>query len=256
MFGIKQNMKFQIRRSMFKSNQKANETNSKFCFRNGFTLLELMTTMSVAAILLGIAIPSYQTFIQNSRLNSSAEKIYRVFNSARQEALASGKKTMVCKFHGVFDPDDPKCTNDANTQKAIWDFGFVTYTSPVGMGFPQGDGRYGNHRIDDATFTTNPDADTVAERKALVMNYTRYEDNGIDFVTNAVGGNGNDSQQTVIAFNGDGTFDNAEVNDFSAFRIAICDDRGDEFGKYIEINAVGRVFLKNTSSTDVGCDGA
>ena len=38
----------------------------------GFTLIELMVTISVLAILLGLAVPSYRTFVTSNRLTAQA----------------------------------------------------------------------------------------------------------------------------------------------------------------------------------------
>jgi type IV fimbrial biogenesis protein FimT len=36
----------------------------------GFTLLELLVTLSIAAILLAVGVPSYVTFIDNNRITA------------------------------------------------------------------------------------------------------------------------------------------------------------------------------------------
>ena len=41
----------------------------------GFTLLELMVTVSIAAILLAVGVPSYITFIDNNRVTSQANDL-------------------------------------------------------------------------------------------------------------------------------------------------------------------------------------
>lgn len=38
----------------------------------GFTLLELLVTVSITAILLAVGVPSYVTFIDNNRVTSQA----------------------------------------------------------------------------------------------------------------------------------------------------------------------------------------
>lgn len=62
----------------------------------GFTLIELMVTISVAGILLAIAVPSLRTFLQNNRLTSAANDVLRSFQIARSEAIKRQQHVIVC----------------------------------------------------------------------------------------------------------------------------------------------------------------
>ena len=54
---------------------------------NGFTLVELMVTLAVAAILIAMAGPSFTTMIANQRAKDAATAIYMSLTKARGEAL-------------------------------------------------------------------------------------------------------------------------------------------------------------------------
>ena len=54
----------------------------------GFTLIELMVGVMVMAILLGLAVPSFQVMIKNSRIRNAAESIANGLQRARAEAVA------------------------------------------------------------------------------------------------------------------------------------------------------------------------
>lgn len=63
----------------------------------GFTLIELMVTITIAAILLGIAIPSFTSVISSNRLTTSANELVTALNLARSEAVKRGQQVVVRK---------------------------------------------------------------------------------------------------------------------------------------------------------------
>jgi type IV fimbrial biogenesis protein FimT len=56
----------------------------------GFTLIELMITISIAAILMAIAIPSFNSTIRSTRLTTYANELITSLNLARSEAIKRG----------------------------------------------------------------------------------------------------------------------------------------------------------------------
>src|SRR5690606_4998127 len=56
----------------------------------GFTLLELMFALTVLGILLGIAVPSFITLTQNSRVTTQTNELVSAHNLARSEAIRRG----------------------------------------------------------------------------------------------------------------------------------------------------------------------
>lgn len=61
----------------------------------GFTLLELLIVVSIAAILLGIAIPSFNATIRSNRLTTYANELVTALNIARSEAVKRGQEVVV-----------------------------------------------------------------------------------------------------------------------------------------------------------------
>lgn len=62
----------------------------------GFTLLELLVTITIGAILMAIAVPSLTTFIQNSRETSEENSLVGSLDYARSEAVKSDASVEVC----------------------------------------------------------------------------------------------------------------------------------------------------------------
>ncbi len=66
----------------------------------GFTLIELMVTLAVAAILLLVAAPSFVTFKRNSELTSATNSLVGAISAARGEALKRGLSAVVIPANG------------------------------------------------------------------------------------------------------------------------------------------------------------
>jgi type IV fimbrial biogenesis protein FimT len=65
--------------------------------QQGFTLLELIITLAVVAILSAIALPGFDTFIRNNRLTTQANAFVSALSLARSEAIKRGSRVVVCK---------------------------------------------------------------------------------------------------------------------------------------------------------------
>ncbi len=63
----------------------------------GFTLVELMITLAVAAILATAAVPSFMSMIASNRVTSASNELVTALNLAKSEAVRSGQDTVLCK---------------------------------------------------------------------------------------------------------------------------------------------------------------
>lgn len=64
----------------------------------GFTLVELMVTIAVAAILLTIGVPSLVSLYEGMRVNNNITKIHDIMVFARNQAVSYGTTVNVCPF--------------------------------------------------------------------------------------------------------------------------------------------------------------
>jgi len=64
---------------------------------HGFTLIELVVTMAVAAILVTVALPNMRAFIQNGRLNTQTNDLIGDLNFARSEAIKRRSNVGICR---------------------------------------------------------------------------------------------------------------------------------------------------------------
>lgn len=76
----------------------------------GFTLMELMITVALAALVLGFGIPSFRTMMSNSRLTTQSNEFIGVINYARSEAITRNSPIIFCRaateLDDECDPDD------------------------------------------------------------------------------------------------------------------------------------------------------
>lgn len=66
------------------------------CRARGFTLVELMITLTVATILLVIAVPSFSYIINSNRLTTTANALIGSLNTARMAAIQRNAPVQFC----------------------------------------------------------------------------------------------------------------------------------------------------------------
>lgn len=93
--------------------------------QSGFTLIELMVTLAVAAVVLTLGVPSFQQTIQNNRLVTQANNLIAALNMARSEAIKRGTNVTLCKRNSA----GTACNNAGN-----WEGGWLLFTDLNGNG--------------------------------------------------------------------------------------------------------------------------
>lgn len=69
----------------------------------GFTLIELMVTIAVLAIVMAIATPSFSNIILSNRIDSTAQELYGAIQLARSEAVKRKGPVHVCRSNATMD---------------------------------------------------------------------------------------------------------------------------------------------------------
>ena len=63
----------------------------------GFTLLELMVTVTVAGVIFTIGVPSFVDLVRNNRAATNVNELLTAFSIARSEAIRRGLNVTVCR---------------------------------------------------------------------------------------------------------------------------------------------------------------
>ncbi len=178
----------------------------------GFTLIELMITLAVAAIVFAIALPAFDDFVRNNRRAGAVNEFIAAANLARSEALRRASRMTLCRTN---DPTNASPTCGAGGSGVGWEDGWIIF----------------NDR------NANP-GDTVNVRDA---------GEEIIKVSQALGGDisihGNSPVATHFGFRASGEY---AGNNFGGSWV-FCDSRGYDIQhvRELTINRQGRLRIKN-----------
>lgn len=90
----------------------------------GFTLLELIVVVAIAAILAGTGVPSMTSLVRSAKLTSATNDLFGSFMMARSEAVKRQSRVVVCKSsNGV------TCASAGG-----WEQGWIVFHDPNNNG--------------------------------------------------------------------------------------------------------------------------
>ncbi len=96
---------------------------------HGFTLIELMVTLAIAAILLMVGVPSMRDLILNNRLTAATNTFRSSLNIVRSEAIKQGRDATLC-----VSSDSATCTGETD-----WSLGWIAWVDRDNSGAPSAD---------------------------------------------------------------------------------------------------------------------
>ncbi|MGH8507057.1 MAG: GspH/FimT family pseudopilin [Stenotrophobium sp.] len=110
----------------------------RLCTRthDGFTLLEMMVTVTIAGVLAAIAIPSFTTTVRNNRMAAVTNELTTALTLARTEAIKRSTQVIVCRSANAT-AATPTCVPSGG---GGWEVGWVVYADVDNSGsFNTGD---------------------------------------------------------------------------------------------------------------------
>lgn len=94
----------------------------------GFTLLELMIVVAVAAVILALGVPSFQSVINSGRISGAANELVAALQQARMEAVRTNRRVVLCRSDAP-DAAAPSCVAGAGN----WG-GWISFVDADGNG--------------------------------------------------------------------------------------------------------------------------
>lgn len=80
----------------------------------GFTLVEVMITVLLAAIVMGLAVPTFRSLTTSSRLSSQTNDLISVLTFARSEAITKNVRHTFCRA-------DSAAATECDADDAVWE---------------------------------------------------------------------------------------------------------------------------------------
>jgi len=175
------------------------------------TLIELLITLAVGAVLLVVAVPNLNTFVKNNRIVSSTNDFIAAVNIARTEAIRRGVTVVMCRTTQPL-AATPSCNRSGSTAND-WSTGWLMYAT-------DGD-------INERDYASATDE---------LIRVGQATGGSVELTSDTQG-------NQWLAINRDGTLREADTAAY-----AVCDDRGYDYGRLIRINLTGRAQVAYTTS--------
>lgn len=131
---------------------------------NGFTALELLVTMAVAAILLATAVPAFKTYSWNLRLKTAIDTLETDLNLARSRAINMNATTVICPTEASSGGSDAECAEVTH-----WQHGWIVFADINGDR---------QHQSLEPILKRSPEIELLTISSSLARNALRFYPNG------------------------------------------------------------------------------
>lgn len=174
---------------------------------NGFTLIELMVTLAIFSVLVGLGVPSFLSAMKNSQLSSDYNKLVSSLYLARSEAVKRTVRVGVCA-RGT----DTSCG-------ANWNQGWIVFLDRV-----QGSaGTTGIINTGDEILRFTPPLD---DQRTVTAAGSPWQ---------TASSASNSVSQSFVQYSPDGS------SSLSGGTFVICDDRGEEYARSVDVVLTGDI---------------
>ncbi len=191
-----------------------NHERSSMRTNTGFTLIELMITLTIAAIVLTVGVPSFQTMILNNSRVAQVNEFIGVLNMARSEAIKRGSRVVICRS-----TNGSSCATDTT---GIWEGGWIAFVD-----------RNQNGVLNAGA----PDNEELLKVQSSIANKFTLR-SGSAFTQ-------------WIAYRSNGTSEGNAVDSGNILGIfGLCDKRGVDHARFVEVTNTGRTNVREKATGD------
>ena len=204
--------------------------------QRGFNLIELMVTIAVLGVLLGVGIPGVQGYIHNNRLISQINSLSTSLLHARSEAIKRNEQVVVC-----VSTDGEQCATGGGG--TLWSNGWIVFVD-----------RNNDEDVDVGIPGTDDCAD-VSTTDCIVSVQAAFD--GTNTLTPAA------SVADLISYGGSGAAgcetdtsnDKPETCPNSTTYFTLCDFRGAAYAKALAVSSTGRTstITKQPNGSSLTC---
>ncbi len=101
--------------------------------QRGFTLIEMLTVITISTILVALAVPSFQSIIRSSRVSGGTNSLIAALDIARSEAIRRSTVVTVCRSTNADQPNANCSSGAANGYAGTdWAAGWIAFAKAPG----------------------------------------------------------------------------------------------------------------------------